>query len=378
MGAWSLGTSCVAFAGSDNNNLEEKLRTRARALQGRRQDEQEVLLASQRPHSQGIQAAARPRWSESRSRSKGRVGIVGPCRGRARPRCSTAILDRATSGEVSEASPSEASPQRAERERTQIGVFQGFNLVPVFNISSSSPSSSPRPKRRAGPKHTIARATRGYVSPSLRSAASRPSSRAVSTSAWPSLTPLVLKSPKSFLADEPTANIRRLSFIELMSTETTFVPLDPQRPSTHPRPMRDGSGTRIRGLPWPPWGSRPRLLQPEEVKVVQVTGIEDQGDWFPHPSPGPMASPDWAFSPILYADYTLRLPDSLGSLGQASHARHGFNIADTRRGSSLGQGSRRALAFGRRVLNDWKNRQPVGCHKNNCTLGSDRSAQVEL
>ncbi len=102
----------------------------------------------------------------------------------------------------------------------------------------------------------------------------------------------------------------------------------------------------------------------EEVKVMQgmdlsIYGIEDQGN-SSSPFSRVLASPDWALSPILYADYTLRFQTPSGVSGQVIASVQG--AASTSLTPAVDQawvkatfGEGWGIAFGRRVLNDWKN-----------------------
>jgi putative ABC transport system ATP-binding protein len=146
------------------------------------------------------------------------------------------LLDKASSGEVLiDGSGVEAlsANARAELRGRKIGfIFQGFNLVPVFNVYENIEVSLVLAKAEGGRKEWRERITRAIEEVGLAGLArNKPAELSGGQRQRVAIARALVKRPEIILADEPTANLdskTAFSIIELMrglneEEKTTFV-----------------------------------------------------------------------------------------------------------------------------------------------------------
>jgi putative ABC transport system ATP-binding protein len=146
------------------------------------------------------------------------------------------LLDRATGGEVLiDEAPiaSLSSRELADIRGRKIGfIFQGFNLVPVFDVYENIELSLVLAKAEGGRAEWRERITRAIAEVGLSDLAKhKPSELSGGQRQRVAIARALVKRPEIILADEPTANLdsrTAFSIIELMSAlnqeeGTTFV-----------------------------------------------------------------------------------------------------------------------------------------------------------
>jgi putative ABC transport system ATP-binding protein len=146
------------------------------------------------------------------------------------------LLDRASSGEVlidDEDVTSLSADQRADARGKRIGfIFQGFNLVPVFDVRQNIELSLMLAKAEGGRRAWKKRVARAIEEVGLSEYADhKPSELSGGQRQRVAIARALVKKPEIILADEPTANLdskTAFSIIELMrdlneAEKTTFV-----------------------------------------------------------------------------------------------------------------------------------------------------------
>ena len=146
------------------------------------------------------------------------------------------LLDRATSGEVLlDGSSVEglSSRERADLRARKIGfIFQGFNLVPVFDVYENIELSLVLAKAEGSRREWKGRITRAIDEVGLSELARhKPAELSGGQRQRVAIARALVKKPEIILADEPTANLdskTAFSIIELMGAlneeeSTTFV-----------------------------------------------------------------------------------------------------------------------------------------------------------
>jgi putative ABC transport system ATP-binding protein len=146
------------------------------------------------------------------------------------------LLDRATSGEVlidDEDVTALSADARADARGKRIGfIFQGFNLVPVFDVRQNIELSLLLAKAEGGRRAWKQRVSRAVEEVGLSEYADhKPSELSGGQRQRVAIARALVKKPEIILADEPTANLdskTAFSIIELMrdlneAEKTTFV-----------------------------------------------------------------------------------------------------------------------------------------------------------